>query len=79
MNPIKNSGSKIVDRMNVLFLTLVRYSLFMTNQILFIAIRLLMFNRCRCFFTPEFLHLPYKNFVQRREHFIKGNDGCLVI
>jgi len=37
MNPIKNKGSKIVERMKVRFLTLVRYSLFITSQILFMV------------------------------------------
>jgi hypothetical protein len=36
IKPTKKSGSKIVDRIKVLFLTLVRYSLLITSQILFI-------------------------------------------
>jgi hypothetical protein len=36
IKPIKKSGSKIVDKIKVLFRTLVKYSLLITSKILFI-------------------------------------------
>ena len=44
INPIKNKGSKIVDNINVLFLTLVRYSLLMISQTLFMIYLLNLFR-----------------------------------
>lgn len=64
MNPTKNKGNKMVERINVLLVTLVKYSLLMMSQTLFMVEEALLVSCFEFSGSVSVIYLTYEYVIQ---------------